>query len=91
MQGWEFTMRVYDCTIKGVGMSGRPPVTGQKEWKNTGERNGGRMHKMVYAREVGTESDKWRFFCHGHPFMGSPGGNWHQRYRIDRKRFCQVN
>lgn len=64
MQDWEFTSRVYDSAIKGDGVSERPPVT----WANRmeeywGEKNRGRIHGMVYAKEACKERDKWRLFA----------------------------
>ena len=72
MQGSEFTKRVYESEIDGIGVRGRPPV----RWENRveeymRERNQGRMQGLGYARHACMDRSNWRLFCRGHPLGGS--------------------
>lgn len=54
----------YDSMTKDVGVTGRPSVPlGNKMEEYHMERNWGRTHGMVYAREVCKDRHKLRLFC----------------------------
>lgn len=64
MQDRELTSKVNDSTSKRVGARNRV----EEDWK---ERNGERMHGMVYAREAWKDKDKHKLFGCGNPFDGN--------------------
>ncbi len=81
MNECDFTNRVYESTIEGRGVRGRPPVKWisrvEEYWR---ERAGGRGMECTERECLNRET--WRQLFRGHPLVvGSREGTRRRRYR----------
>ncbi len=81
MNGCDFTKRVYESTIEGKGVRGRPQVKWINRVKEYWRERAGERGLECAGREC-LNRETWRQLCHGHPLVGSfREGTRHQRYR----------